>query len=91
MFPTIYLLLWKPHGGTAPVEVTCALSGDCKAFCTSSREFSSVSSLEAALLNAGVQEVDLHAQMLVLKSGFPTFIKVSSHTVRTLDLLSDAK
>jgi len=50
-----------------------------------------VSSLEAALLNAGVQEVDLHAQMLVLKSGFPTFIKVSSHTVRTLDLLSDAK
>jgi hypothetical protein len=91
MFPTIFLLLWKPHGGAAPVQVSCALSGDCKALRTSGCEFASVNSLEDALLNAGVQEVEMNAQIMVLRSGFPTFIKVSSYTARTLGLLGESE
>ena len=72
-----------------PIPVTCALSGDGKALHTSSREFASLSSVEEALLSAGVQEIDMLTQMQMLRSGFPTFIKVSNHIARTLDLLSE--
>ena len=89
MFPMIFLLLWKPNGGAAPVHVMCALSGDPHLLCTSSRDYSTVSSLEAALLSAGVPAVEMQTQLQIVRSGFPTFIKVTSYTARTLGVLTD--
>lgn len=82
-----YLLISRPHGGFAPLHVTCAFSGDPDGLRVVDRGFSRPSDLEKALQAAGVAEHEMRATVKVFNTGMPTFISVSKEVARKLGVL----
>jgi hypothetical protein len=82
-----YLLLAKPHGGFAPIVVTCAATENTDRLRGIHREFERIHDLQTALEAAGVSEYESKSPLMAVNSGYSSFMSVSAEVAAKLGLL----
>jgi hypothetical protein len=85
--PRFFLLFSKPHGGFAPIVVTCASVENTDKLWGIHREFERIHDLKSALEAAGISEYESKAPLMAVSSGFCSFMPVPLDAAVKLGLL----